>query len=93
MLFGPRLDYIVGSLVLIRYIIFAMNYFVVKKKVSTDLKNFSLKEAQQHGKTLKLIYWSMRAFLRIFGPNRFYDLSKLMVYLSIIRKQNEFWNI
>jgi hypothetical protein len=35
----------------------------------------------------------MRFILRTFGPSRFYDLSKLMVYLSIYRKQNGYWKI
>lgn len=52
-----------------------------------------LRDAQNNGKTLKFIYWAMRLFLRIFGPNRFYDLSKLMVYLSVFRKQKGYWKI
>lgn len=52
-----------------------------------------LREAQRNGKTLAFIYWGLRLFLRVFGPNRFYDLSKLMVYLSIFRKQKKYWKI
>ena len=52
-----------------------------------------LKEAQKNQKMLGFIYWVMRFFLRAFGPNRFYDLSKLMVYLSIYRKQHGYWKI
>jgi len=52
-----------------------------------------LKDAQSNGKTLAFIYWAMRLFLRIFGPNRFYDLSKLMIYLSVFRKQHKYWKV
>ena len=52
-----------------------------------------LKEAQKNKKTFKLIYWIMRLLLRVLGPNRFYDLTKLMVYLSIYRKNNDLWRL
>ena len=52
-----------------------------------------LNEAQNNRKILGFIYWAMRIFLRILGPNRFYDLSKLMVYLSIYRKEHKYWKL
>lgn len=52
-----------------------------------------LREAQKNQKVLGFIYWGMRIFLRAFGPNRFYDLSKLMVYMSIYRKEHRYWKI
>ena len=52
-----------------------------------------LKEAQKNLKIFGFIYWLMRLFLRAFGPNRFYDLSKLMVYLSMYRKKHGYWKI
>ena len=52
-----------------------------------------MKDAQSNGKTLAFIYCVMRLFLRIFGPLRFYDLSKLMVYLSIYRKKHGYWKL
>lgn len=52
-----------------------------------------LKDAQSSGKTLAFIYWVMRLFLRTFGPLRFYDLSKLMVYLSVYRKKHDYWKL
>lgn len=52
-----------------------------------------LREAQKNQKTLGFIYWLMRVFLRVFGPNRFYDLSKLMVFLSVYRKEHGYWRI
>lgn len=53
----------------------------------------SMKDAKNNGIKMSFIYWALRIFLKIFGPNRFYDLSKLMVYLSILRKQNRYWKI
>jgi hypothetical protein len=52
-----------------------------------------LKEAQNNQKILGFIYGMMRIFLRIFGPHRFYDLSKLMVFLSIYRNKHKYWDI
>lgn len=53
----------------------------------------SMKDAKNNGIKMSFIYWALRIFLKILGPNRFYDLSKLMVYLSILRKQNRYWKI
>lgn len=52
-----------------------------------------LKDAGQHRHHFKIIYFAMRMVLRIFGPNRFYDISKLMVYLSILRKDHDYWRL
>jgi hypothetical protein len=53
----------------------------------------TLKEAQKHSRTFDLIYGVMRLILRFAGPSKFYDLSKLMVYLSMYRKQRGLWKI
>lgn len=53
----------------------------------------SLKEAVKHGRKFLLVYFLMRQALRMLGPNRFYDLSKLMVYLSIYRKNTNLWKL
>jgi hypothetical protein len=50
-----------------------------------------LKEASKNERVLETIYWIMRSLLRFVGPNRFYDLSKLMVFLSIYRKNHKYW--
>jgi hypothetical protein len=52
-----------------------------------------LTDAQNNVRKLSFIYWVMRLLLRILGPNRFYDLSKLMVFLSIYRKNHNYWKI
>jgi hypothetical protein len=72
---------------------FARKNGLIAKAKQGKYRYPSLKEAQRHGKTMSLIYWMMRTFLRVFGPNRFYDLTKLMVYLSVLRKQRDFWKV
>jgi hypothetical protein len=52
-----------------------------------------LRHAQDNKKMLGFIYLIMRFAQRILGPNRFYDLSKLMVYLSIYRMQSKYWKL
>jgi hypothetical protein len=52
-----------------------------------------LNEARKHKAVFAGIYWLMRVLLRIVGPNRFYDLSKLMVVLSIYRRNRELWKL
>lgn len=65
------------------------NYLLVKN--NSRYAYPSLKEATKHSKKFLLAYFLMRQTLRILGPNRFYDLSKLMVYLSIYRKNPRLW--
>jgi len=50
-------------------------------------------ETKKHGCALKSIYMLLRLILRFVGPNRFYDLSKLFVYLSIYRKNRDLWKL
>jgi hypothetical protein len=53
----------------------------------------SLKEATKHSKKFLLVYFLMRQTLRVLGPNRFYDFSKLLVFLSIYRKNVDLWKL
>lgn len=73
--------------------LFARKNRLIVKGQQLKYRYPGLKDAEKNGKTLMLIYWVMRLFLRFLGPNRFYDLSKLMVYLSILRKQNRYWKL
>jgi hypothetical protein len=52
-----------------------------------------LKDAQRHSKKLSIVYFVLRMLLRVLGPNGFYDLSKLMVYLSSYRKNRQLWRL
>lgn len=71
---------------------FAMNNYLLEKK-NSKYTYPSLKEAGRHSKKFLLVYFLMRQALRVLGPNRFYDLSKLMVYLSIYRKNPDLWKL
>jgi hypothetical protein len=72
---------------------FAKKNGLISKKNQSSYKYPGLKDVQNNLKLLDLIYWMMRIFLRIFGPNRFYDLSKLMVFLSVYRGKHKYWKI
>jgi hypothetical protein len=72
---------------------FARKNGLVSRKAQQRYSYPGLKEAQSNRKILGFIYWMMRIFLRAFGPNRFYDLSKLMVFLSVYRKEHGYWKI
>jgi hypothetical protein len=72
---------------------FARKNGLVSRNSQQRYRYPGLKEVQNNSKKLGAIYSVMRIILRIFGPNRFYDLSKLMVYLSIYRKNNGYWRI
>ena len=72
---------------------FARKNGLVSKHAQQKYSYPGLKEAQKNQEMLRFIYWGMRVFLRAFGPNRFYDLSKLMVYLSVYRKEHGYWKI
>lgn len=52
-----------------------------------------LKEAQKNKKSFFVIYKCLRAILLAIGPNRFYDLSKLFVYLSMYRRNRDLWKL
>ena len=60
-----------------------------KKKYSYP----SLKESKNHSIKFFIIYMLMRQILRIIGPNRFYDLSKLMIFISSYRKNIKLWRL
>lgn len=73
--------------------VFAKKNALVSRKGQQRYNYPSLKEAQNHSAMLSLIYGLMRLLLRIVGPNRFYDISKLMVFLSIYRKNHRYWKL
>jgi hypothetical protein len=52
-----------------------------------------LTQAARHSASFEVIYFLMRLCLRVLGPNRFYDLSKLMVFLSIYRRNRGLWKL
>lgn len=42
---------------------------------------------------LKIIYFFMRIILRVFGPNRFQNFARLLVYLSSYRQNRGLWKL
>lgn len=58
----------------------------VESKKSIGFKNF-----ETHKTKFKYIYKLMRLALRIWGPNKFHDLSRLMVYFSSYRQNRGLW--
>ena len=73
--------------------LFARENKLVTRTTGDKYKYPSLKQAQSNTTGFALIYFAMRAFLRIAGPYRFYDLSKLMVYLSLFRMDHKYWRL
>lgn len=71
---------------------FAHKNHLVSKKIS-GYRYPGLKEAQRYGLQFKVIYALLRFVLRYVGPNRFYDLSKLLVFISAYRKNRGMWRI
>jgi hypothetical protein len=70
---------------------FAKRNWLVTKQANYKYSYPGLKQAQSNKALFALSYFVMRIFLRIAGPNRFYDLSKLMVYLSSLRLNHNYW--
>lgn len=58
----------------------------VESKKSIGFKNF-----ESHKTKFKYIYKLMRFVLRIIGPNKFNDLSRLMIFLSSYRQNRGLW--
>jgi len=53
----------------------------------------TMRQVASHGRKLQFIHSGLRVLLRLVGPNRFYDLTKLFVYLSVIRLQRGLWKL
>lgn len=52
-----------------------------------------MRQVSQHGHALRWIQRGLRMVLRVVGPNRFYDLTKLFVFLSMLRSQRGMWKL
>lgn len=53
----------------------------------------TMRQAAGHSRKLSMVHAGLRVLLRLIGPNRFYDLTKLLVYLSAIRLQRGLWKL
>jgi hypothetical protein len=52
-----------------------------------------MRHKEGHRGKLKLVYFLMRGMLRVLGPNRFQNLSQLLVYLSSYRQNRGLWKL
>ena len=69
---------------------FAKNNFLFEKK-NTPYKRESFGAIDNNKGKLKFIYFLMKIVLRLVGPNKFMNLSRLMVYLSSYRLNRGVW--
>jgi hypothetical protein len=67
------------------------NYLLEKWNNSYKPEGFG--DIPKNSGKFKLIYFWLRLILRIMGPNRFYNLSRLFVYLSSYRQNRGLWKI
>lgn len=67
------------------------NYLFERKNDKYKVEGFASLSANRN--KLNFIYFFMRSILRLVGPNRFFNLSRLMVYLSSYRQNRELWKI
>jgi hypothetical protein len=51
----------------------------------------TMRQVAGHSRKLAMIHRGLRMLLRALGPNRFYDLTKLFVYVSSLRMQRGMW--
>ena len=65
------------------------NYLILQ--ANSKYQYPGLKDVQKHGTKMKFINKALRVLLRIVGPNLFYDISKLMVFLSSYRRNRNLW--
>lgn len=73
--------------------VFAKKNNLLQNNGSDKYKYPTLRGTKTNSMAFNVVYFIMRNILRIFGPNKFYDLSKLMVYLSLYRKEHKYWRL
>ncbi|SRR6266516_916411 len=71
---------------------FARKNHLLEKGASAYASN-SFSEIPSHKTAFALIYFVMRMILRVLGPNRFANFSRLLVYLSSYRQNHELWKL
>lgn len=67
------------------------NYLSERNNEVYKLENAS--NINNHAGKFRIIYFFLRLILRIIGPNRFFNLSRLFVYLSSYRQNRGLWKI
>lgn len=61
------------------------------EKNNSPYKRDGFSEVTNNANKLKLIYFLMKLVLRFVGPNKFQNLSRLLVYLSSYRQNRGLW--
>jgi Nucleotide-diphospho-sugar transferase len=67
------------------------NYLFETKTKVEPKKTIGFQDIGAHKNKLRFIYFLMRMVLRLIGPNKFQDLSRLMVFLSSYRQNRGLW--
>jgi len=67
------------------------NHLLERKPVRYTTAGF--KDIREHEFTLSIIYRFMRLILWAIGPNRFFNFSRLLVFLSIYRRNRGLWKL
>jgi hypothetical protein len=70
---------------------FARRNYLFEKAGAPRYKTQGFREMPRYQRSLKYLYSFMRLVLRVVGPNRFYNLSRLLVYLSSYRQNRGLW--
>ncbi len=72
--------------------LFARKNFLFEKE-PTPYKTSGFADISKHKSQLNIIYFVMRLILRLAGPNRFQNFSRLLVYLSSYRQNRGLWKL
>lgn len=67
------------------------NYLIEKNNLI--YRSANTVDIKDHEGKFKVIYFALRFVLRILGPNKFFNLSRLFVYLSSYRQNRGLWKI
>jgi hypothetical protein len=70
--------------------IFAKKNFLLEKNSTPYISN-SYSDMPAHKRKFEVIYFVMRLILRLIGPNKFANFSRLLVYLSSYRQNRGLW--
>jgi hypothetical protein len=72
--------------------VFARKNYLFESKNSVYVSN-SYGDVDSHKYKFLVVYFFMRIILRILGPNRFSNFSRLLVYLSSYRQNRGLWKL
>lgn len=69
------------------------NYLFERSNGKYKVEGFADLRSKANERKLKYIYVILRIVLRLVGPNRFFNLSRLLVYLSSYRQNKQLWKL